>query len=51
MLALEPGWVTSVPGLTRNAMLHAIGNGVNVWQAAHALRLLLSQLDETRSAA
>lgn len=34
------GWVTCVPGLTRGAMLRAIGNGVVPQQAAAAIRLL-----------
>lgn len=36
------GWVTAVPGLTRNDQLRIIGNGVVPQQAAHALRLLLN---------
>ncbi|MFI0481727.1 hypothetical protein [Actinomadura sp. 9N215] len=41
MMGLPVGHVTSVPGLSRNAQLTAIGNGVVPQQAAHALRLML----------
>ena len=40
MMALPDGWVTDVPGLTRNQQLHAIGNGVTPLQAVAALRHL-----------
>lgn len=39
-MGLPDGWVTDTPGLTRPAMLRALGNGVVRQQAAHALRLL-----------
>ena len=38
---LLAGWVTDVPGLTRNEQLKALGNGVVPQQAAHAVRELL----------
>ena len=41
MQGLREGWVTDVPGLSRNAQLKALGNGVVPAQAAMALRLLL----------
>ena len=41
MQGLPEGWVTDVPGLSRNAQLKALGNGVVPQQAAMALRLLL----------
>lgn len=41
MMGLPAGWVTDVPGLSRNDQLKALGNGVVPAQAAHALRLLL----------
>jgi len=44
MMGLPPGWVTGVPGLSRNAQLKALGNGVVPQQAALALRLLLGHL-------
>jgi DNA (cytosine-5)-methyltransferase 1 len=43
MMGLGEGHVTAVPGLDRNAQLHAIGNGVVPQQAAMALRLLLDR--------
>lgn len=41
MMGLPPGWVTDVPGLTRNDQLKALGNGVVPQQAALAVRYLL----------
>jgi DNA (cytosine-5)-methyltransferase 1 len=41
MQGLPEGWVTDVPGLSRNAQLKALGNGVVPQQAALALRRLL----------
>lgn len=43
MMGLPAGHVTAVPGLPRNAMLHALGNGVVPQQAEAALRLLLER--------
>lgn len=40
LMGLPDGWVTDTPGLTRPAMLRALGNGVVRLQAATALRLL-----------
>ena len=45
MMGLGEGHVTAVPGLDRNAQLHAIGNGVVPQQAAMALRMLLGRAD------
>lgn len=42
MMGLPAGHVTDVPGLSRNDMLKALGNGVVPQQAAVALRFLLS---------
>lgn len=42
MMGLPPGWVTQVPGLTRNQKLKALGNGVVPAQAAYALNHLLN---------
>ncbi|MFJ6566561.1 hypothetical protein ACIQNU_04025 [Streptomyces sp. NPDC091292] len=39
-MGLPDGWVTDTPGLTRPAMLRALGNGVVRLQAATAIRLL-----------
>jgi DNA (cytosine-5)-methyltransferase 1 len=44
MMGLPDGWVTSTPGLTRNAMLKALGNGVVRQQAAVAIRSLLTRI-------
>jgi DNA (cytosine-5)-methyltransferase 1 len=41
MMGLPAGWVTDVPGLGRNEILKALGNGVVSQQCAAALRLLL----------
>lgn len=40
-MGLPLGWVTGVPGLSRNEQLKALGNGVVPQQASEALRLLL----------
>lgn len=40
MMGLPAGHVTDVPGLSRKAMLHCLGNGVVPQQGAYALRLL-----------
>jgi len=42
-MGLPEGWVTDVPGLTRNAQLRILGNGVVPQQAEMALRLLLDR--------
>lgn len=41
MMGLPEGWVTDVPGLTRNEQLHVLGNGVVPQQGAAAIRYLL----------
>jgi len=41
MMGLPAGWVTDVPGITRNEALKALGNGVVPQQAEAALRFLL----------
>ena len=43
MMGLPAGWVTDVPGLTRNQQLKALGNGVVPQQAGAAMRLLLAE--------
>jgi DNA (cytosine-5)-methyltransferase 1 len=43
MMGLPPGWVTQVPGLTRNQQLKALGNGVVPQAAATALQDLLAR--------
>lgn len=47
MMCLPDGWVTDVPGLTRNEALKALGNGVVPPQAVAALRLMLGRLERT----
>ena len=42
MMGLPAGWVTDVPGITRNEALKALGNGVVPQQAAAALRIMLA---------
>ncbi|MDH6123422.1 hypothetical protein [Kitasatospora sp. GP82] len=42
-MGLPQGHVTAVPGLSRPAQLHALGNGVVPQQGAYALRLLLER--------
>lgn len=42
MMGLPAGWITDVPGLTRNEMLKLCGNGVVPQQAEAALRVLLA---------
>ena len=46
MMGLPAGWVTDVPGITRNEALKAIGNGVVPQQAETAVRFLLATLSE-----
>lgn len=45
MMCAPAGWVTGVPGLTRNQMLKALGNGVVPPQAATALRIMLDRME------
>ena len=45
MMMLPAGWVTDVPGVTRNQALKALGNGVVPPQAAAALRLMLDRIE------
>lgn len=53
MMGLPEGWITDVPGLSRNAMLRLAGNGVVPAQAVLALRILLDRagLESLESAA
>lgn len=53
LMGYPDGWVTCVPGLTRGAMLRALGNGVVPQQAAAAIRLLHERAiaDELRATA
>jgi DNA (cytosine-5)-methyltransferase 1 len=45
MQGCEPGWVTDVPGLSRNDQLKALGNGVVRQQAAAAIRYITQPLE------
>lgn len=45
MMGLPQGWITSVPGVSRNAQLKLAGNGVVPQQAAAAIAHLLSRQD------
>lgn len=45
LMGLPAGWVTDVPGLSRNEQLKALGNGVVPQQAGEALRLLLPDVE------
>ena len=47
MMCLPAGWVTDVPGITRNQAIKALGNGVVPPQAAAALRLMLDRMTLT----
>lgn len=51
LMGLPEGWVTAVPGLTRNQMLKCLGNGVVPAQAAAAFRHLWPLLTEQAVAA
>lgn len=46
MMGLPDGWITNVPGITRNEALKAAGNGVVPQQADAALRLMLARASE-----
>lgn len=50
MQGLPEGWVTDVPGLSRNAQLKALGNGVVPQQAALAFASLLGLPAEVEAA-
>lgn len=49
-MGLPEGHVTAVPGLSRNAQLKALGNGVVPQQAAAAYRILLAHIASERAA-
>ena len=42
MMGWPAGWVTDVPGISRNDQLRIIGNGVVVMQAVSAFQWLLN---------
>jgi DNA (cytosine-5)-methyltransferase 1 len=45
LMGVPAGHVTAVPGLTRNAQLKALGNGVVPPQGAAVLSLLLDRIE------
>lgn len=45
LMGLEPGWITDVPGITRNEALKAAGNGVVPQQCEAAARRFLSDYE------
>jgi DNA (cytosine-5)-methyltransferase 1 len=45
MMGCHPGWVTDVPGLSRNDQLKALGNGVVRQQAAAAIRYITADAE------
>jgi DNA (cytosine-5)-methyltransferase 1 len=45
MMGIPQGWVTGVPGLSRNVQLKLLGNGVVPRQAEMALRILLARIE------
>lgn len=45
LMGLPAGWVTDVPGITRNEALKALGNGVVPQQAEAAIRWLLARIE------
>lgn len=51
MMGLPDGWITDVPGITRNEALKLAGNGVVPQQAAAALRLMLTLLTRWQAVA
>ncbi|WP_442892930.1 DNA cytosine methyltransferase [Arthrobacter sp. USHLN218] len=51
MMGVDPGWITDVPGISRNDMLKAAGNGVVPQQAAAALRHMLTTHQRQENAA
>lgn len=46
MMGLPAGWVTDIPGLTRNQQPHALGNGVVPQQALAAITDCLTALTD-----
>jgi DNA (cytosine-5)-methyltransferase 1 len=47
MMMQPAGWVTDVPGVTRNEALKMLGNGVVTPQAVAALRVMLARIGPT----
>lgn len=51
MMGVPAGWITDVPGISRNDQLKALGNGVVPQQAIAALRDMLAAFNEQEQAA
>ena len=49
MMGLSDGWITDVPGITRNEALKACGNGVVPQQAAFAISHLIERAEVYRN--
>jgi DNA (cytosine-5)-methyltransferase 1 len=47
MMGLPEGWITGVPGLTRNQQIKLAGNGVVPQQAAVGFQHLLARLNDS----
>ena len=47
LMGLPAGWITDVPGITRNEALKLCGNGVVPQQAVAAFSYLLAHLERT----
>lgn len=50
LMGLEPGWITDVPGITRNESLKAAGNGVVPQQCEAAARRFLEDYSSAMNA-
>lgn len=50
-MGCSEGWVTDVPGITRNQMLKMLGNGVVTQQALLAIGIAWGRLADVREAA
>lgn len=51
MMGFDAGWVTAVPGLSRNAMLRLLGGAVVPQQGAHAIGVLLARRQQAMNGA
>lgn len=49
-MGLPEGWVTDVPGLSRNAQLKALGNGVVPQQCYAALQIMTERIERQTAA-
>jgi DNA (cytosine-5)-methyltransferase 1 len=51
MMGVDSGWITDVPGISRNDQLKACGNGVVPQQAAAALADMLASFESLEAVA